>query len=149
MRNFCAIVLQWVFSLLDIYKFKRSKWNHCLVFFLDVFENESNQIFYSTRYIMPKRVTSLLGPAFVKAPEQHGSFQRNIATMVSRWQPCPIWPTRDLNLRPPASETNALPLDHMKWMLITKIFDFRSFFIFHSNAYFADKLGGMQLHCII
>ena len=26
---------------------------------------------------------------------------------------CPIWPARDLNLKPPAPETNALPLDQL------------------------------------
>ena len=26
---------------------------------------------------------------------------------------CPIWPVRDLNLRPPAPETNALPLNQL------------------------------------
>ena len=26
---------------------------------------------------------------------------------------CPIWPARDLNLRPPATETNPLPLDQL------------------------------------
>ena len=26
---------------------------------------------------------------------------------------CPIWPARDLNLRPPTPETNALPLDQL------------------------------------
>ena len=72
-----------------------------------------NQIFH-TRCNTPKRVTSLRGPSPVFAPGQHSSFRRKcrsggepLATLRS------IWPARDLNLKPPAPETNALPLNQL------------------------------------
>ena len=37
---------------------------------------------------------------------------------------CPIWPTQDLNLKPPAPETNALPLDQLAGMIKVVIGNF-------------------------
>ena len=69
----------------------------------------SNQIFYYTCCITPKRVTSLRGPSprncarvtqlLLKKCRSGGE---TLATL------CPIWKARDLNLRSPAPETNAL-----------------------------------------
>ena len=72
----------------------------------------NNQIFHYTRWITPKRVTSWRGPSprhWSQATQLLSKKCRNggepLATL------CPIWPARDLNLRLPAPETNALPLD--------------------------------------
>ena len=46
----------------------------------------------------------------VIAPGQRSFFRRNVAELAIL---CPIWPARDLNLRSPAPETNALPLDQL------------------------------------
>ena len=74
----------------------------------------SNQIFHYTCCIAPKRVTSLRGPSSrhcARAKQLFSKKCRNsggpLATM------CPMCPARDLNLRPTAPETNALPLDQM------------------------------------
>ena len=73
-----------------------------------------NQIFHYTRCNTPKRVTSWRGPsprhcarATQLLSKKYRSGGEPLATL------CPIWPVRDLNLRPPAPETNALPLDQL------------------------------------
>ena len=73
-----------------------------------------NQIFHYTRCNTPRRVTSWRGPSpchCARATQLLSKKCRNggepLATL------CPIWPARDLNLRPPAPETNALPLDQL------------------------------------
>ena len=43
-----------------------------------------------------------------------GSISKPLATL------CPIWPARDLILRPPAPETNALPLDQLACIIILR-----------------------------
>ena len=83
-----------------------------LSFKSQVVETNLNQMFHYTRCITPKRVTSK-AHLHVIAPRQHSFFRRNVAVAASRWQYCPIWPARDLNLRPPAPETKALPLDQL------------------------------------
>ena len=83
--------------------------------FLFVFSNySSNQIFHYTRCNTPKRVTSWWGPCprhcagttqlLLKKCRSGGEQQAKL---------CPILPARDLYLRPPAPEMNALPLDQM------------------------------------
>ena len=57
------------------------------------FQMKSNLLLYCC--IARKWVTSLRGPS-----------QR----LCARATRCPIWPVRDLNLRPPTPDTNALPL---------------------------------------
>ena len=70
------------------------------------------QVFHYTCCITPKRVTSWRGPSprhCAQAAQLHSkkccSGGELLATL------CPIWLGRDLNLRPLAPETNALPLD--------------------------------------
>ena len=72
--------------------------------------SSSNQIFHYTRYITPKRATSLRGPfprhctrTTQLLSKKYRSGGEPLATL------CLIWPTRDLNLRPPGPETKALP----------------------------------------
>ena len=80
----------------------------------DILFIKSNQIIHYTRCITPKRVTSWRGPSShhcARATQLLSKKCRSggepLATL------CPIWPARDLNLRPPAPETNALPLDQL------------------------------------
>ena len=75
-------------------------------------KSNQNQIFHYTRCNTPERVTSWRGPSprhCARATQLLSKKCRNggepLATL------CPILPARDLNLRPPAPETNALPLD--------------------------------------
>ena len=82
--------------------------------FHDVAIIKSNQIFHYTRCFTPKRVTSWRGPSprhCARATQLLSKKCRSggepLATL------CLIWPARDLNLRPPAPETNALPLDQL------------------------------------
>ena len=73
-----------------------------------------NQIFYYTRCITPKRVTSWQDPSsrhcarvtqlLLKKCRSDGE---PLATL------CPILPVRNLNLRLPAPETNALAFDQL------------------------------------
>ena len=75
---------------------------------------KSNQIFHYTRCNTPKRVTSWWGPS-----PRHCARATQLLSKICRsgGEPlatlCPIWPARDLNLRPPAPETNVLPLDKL------------------------------------
>ena len=74
----------------------------------------SNQIFHYTRCITPKRVTCWQGPL-----PRHCARATQLLSKkyLSDGEPlaalCPIWPARDLNLRPFAPETNVLPLDQL------------------------------------
>ena len=75
---------------------------------------KSNQIFHYTCCNTPKRVTSWRGPsprhcarATQLLSKKYRSGGEPLATLS------PIWPARDLKLRPPAPETNALPLDQL------------------------------------
>ena len=63
---------------------------------------------------MLNRVMSLHGTSLHHcACGQHSSFWRNVVTMASSWkQSVHFDRPRDLNLRPPAPETNVLPLDN-------------------------------------
>ena len=79
------------------------------MYFIWIFKN---QIFHYTRYTTPKHVTSLRGSfphhcvrAIQLLSKKCCSGGEPLATLS------PIWLVRDLNLRPPAPETNALPLD--------------------------------------
>ena len=76
-------------------------------------KTKSNQIFH-TRSIMPKRVTSLRGPFPRRCFRAKQLFSNKCRTgdkpLITL---CPIWPARDLNLRPFAPETNAFPLDQL------------------------------------
>ena len=84
---------------------------------------KSNQIFHYTRWITPKRVTSLRDPsprhcdqATQLLSKKCRSGGEPLATL------CLIWPARDVNLRPPAPETNALPLDQLAgWIASVKM----------------------------
>ena len=77
-----------------------------------------NQIFHYTRCNTPKRVTSWRGPS-----PRHCSWATQLLSKKRRsggnplTTRCPISPARDLNLRPPAPETNALPLDQLAGLL--------------------------------
>ena len=88
------------------------------------------QIFHYTRCNTPKRVTSWRGPsprhchrATQLLSEKCRSGGEPLATL------CPIWPARDLNLIPPALETNALPLDQLAGIKKTKTFRFQLYTI--------------------
>ena len=48
----------------------------------------------------------------VIAPRQHSFFRKNVAAVATAGNVL-IWRARDLNFRPPAPETNALPFDQM------------------------------------
>ena len=72
--------------------------------------SQINQIFHYTRCNTLRRVTSWRGPfprhctrATQLLSKKCRSGGEPLATL------CPIWPARDLNFRPPAPETNALP----------------------------------------
>ena len=75
---------------------------------------KSNQIFHYSRWITRKRVTSWRGPsprhcaqATQLLSKKCRSGGESLATLY------PIWSAQDLNLRPPALETNALLLDQL------------------------------------
>ena len=55
-----------------------------------------------------------------------------------------IWPARDLNLRPPAPETNALPLDQQATSLVCHLIYFQLFFTSNKlcgcNSFFSKFL---------
>ena len=79
-----------------------------------------NQIFHYTRCNTPKRATSSRGPSpshCARATQLLSKKCLNggepLATL------CPIWPARRLNLRLPAPETNALPLDQLALIACT------------------------------
>ena len=67
--------------------------------------DRSNQIFHCTRCIMPKRVMS---SQVVHCARQHSSF----VEMLQLWQAIGN-SVSDLNLTPPAPETNVLLLDQL------------------------------------
>ena len=74
--------------------------------------NQMYQIFHYTHCITPKHVKSLRVPsprhcawATQLRLKKCRSCGETLATL------CPIWRARDLHLRPPAPDTNALPLD--------------------------------------
>ena len=72
-----------------------------------------NQVFYYTGYITPKGVMSC-GALFHIVPGhcgQHSFFQRNVPEVAATLYPIKL--AVDLNLRPPAPEKNALPLDQL------------------------------------
>ena len=80
--------------------------------------------FYHTRCITPKRVTtaSWRGPSSrhcIRATrlllKKYRSLGEALATM------CPILSARDLNLKPPAPGTNALPLDQLAVLYQKKV----------------------------
>ena len=82
-------------------------------------------MFHYTRCITPKRITSRRDhyPRYC-AFGQHSSFRRNVAVAGGELLKILflIWLARDLNLRPPTPETNALPLDHsVQLIYITKL----------------------------
>ena len=82
------------------------------------FESKSNQIFHYTRCNIPKRVTSWRGPFpqyCARATQLLSKKCRSGGELLATL--CSIWPARDLNLRPPAPETNALPLDQLTGLL--------------------------------
>ena len=74
-----------------------------------------NEIVYDTlRCITPKRVTSWLGPSpchYARATQLLSKKCRNGGEPLATQ--CLIWLARGLSLRPPALETNALPLDQL------------------------------------
>ena len=77
-------------------------------------EDVSSQICHYTCSIAMKRVMSWLGVSqshcSLATFLSKKSFRRNVAAVATLY---PIWPARDLNLRPTAPETNALPLDQL------------------------------------
>ena len=80
--------------------------------FLEQLSNVSNpnQIFYYSRCIVPKRVTSLQGPS-----PHHCARATQLLwkKYCSCGEPYPIWPAWDLNFRLLAPETKASPLDQL------------------------------------
>ena len=85
----------------------------------------TNQIFHYTRCITPKRVTSLRGPSprhWARATQLLSKKCHSIGEHLSTLRP--VWPARDLNLRPPAPETNALPLDQLPMSPLNNFSDF-------------------------
>ena len=100
-----------------------------MFFWLVWFLTNANQIFHYTRCNTPKRVTSLWGPSprhCARATQLLSKKCRSggepLATL------CPIWPARDLNLGPPAPETNALPLDQLEKRTSRKMFFWQMIF---------------------
>ena len=83
--------------------------------------HKSNQIFRYTRCITPKRVTSFSGPIYaslrLRATQIFSKKCRSGGEPLTTL--CLIIPVRDLNLRPPAPETTALPLDQLAGSLNT------------------------------
>ena len=85
----------------------------------------SNQIFHYTCCITLKRVTSLRGPFPRHCARKTQLFLKKrrcggepLATL------CPICLARDLNLRPPAPETNALPLDQLASTIYCSLYEY-------------------------
>ena len=82
----------------------------------------SNQIFHYSRCITPKPVWSLRGPS-----ARYWARATHTASMLllarSSGKPlailCPIWLTRELNLRPPAPKEKTLPLNRQSGIIIT------------------------------
>ena len=81
------------------------------------------QIIHYTRFITPKRVTSLRGP-FTRHCARATQLLSKKCRMGGEQLAalCPIWPDRGLNFRPPAPETNVLPLDQLWNKEYPKIF---------------------------
>ena len=79
----------------------------------------ANQIIQIKSFIVLaviRRSVKRVGGAHLRviAPGQHSFFRKNVAAVASSWQHwCPIGPARNLNRRPTALETNALPLDQL------------------------------------
>ena len=99
---------------------------------------KSNEIksFIYTRCSTPKRVTSLRGPS-----PRHCARATQLLSKkcCSGGEPlaalCLIWPARDLNLKPPAPETNALPLDQLAGFFCLLRLNTILYFCFSSNYY--------------
>ena len=73
---------------------------------------------YYTRCITQKRVMGWRGPSprdCARATQLFSKKCRSGGELLAKL--CPIWPAQDLNLRPPAPETNALPLDQLLWIV--------------------------------
>ena len=79
-----------------------------------------NQIFYYTRCITPKRVTSLRDVSPRCNVRQHSSFGRSVSAVACIGDTVPV---RDLNLIPSVPETNKLSLDQLAGWL-KKMFNF-------------------------
>ena len=99
----------------------------------------SNQIFHYTRYITPKRVTSLRGPYPRHCARVTQLLSKKCRSggelLVTLY---PIWPAWDLNLRPPDPETNALPLDHLAGLHLTfKIQEWRKSFYWNTLSFYS------------
>ena len=60
------------------------------------------------------------------APGQHCSSRRKVGGELLATL-CSIWPARDLNLRPPAPETNAFPLDQLAGLKYSLLLQFPVF----------------------
>ena len=109
----------------------------------------SNQIFHYTRCNTPERVMSWRGSSL-----RHCAWatQLLLKKCHNGGEPlatlCPIWPARDLNLRPPVPGTNALQLDQLCQTLLVKklkgsmrnLFNVASpnFFVFHLSFIFTN-----------
>ena len=110
-------------------KSEKSFNSHCDYFqaFYSYFTKSKSKIFHYTRCITPKCVTSLLrGPS-----PRHCARTTQLLSKkcCNRGEPLAtqysIWPARDLNLIPPAPETNALPLDQQAGSYFTKIKNYK------------------------
>ena len=81
-------------------------------FFLKLFKSKSIKFFLLYSLYYAESCNEFAGPISASlrpgntAPFEEISQQWRIALAKL----CPIWPARDMNLRPPAPETNALPL---------------------------------------
>ena len=84
------------------------------VFFTSYAKTNKNRIFDYTSCITPKRATILRGSSprhCARATQLPSKKYRSVGKPLATL--CPICPARDSNLRPPAPETNALPLDRL------------------------------------
>ena len=99
-----------------------------------------NQIFHNIRWITRKRVTSWRGNSASSPRHCARATQLLSKKCRSDGEPlatlCPIWPARDLNLRPPAPETNALPLDQLAGARI--VFKIKLISFFTAQAKFSS-----------
>ena len=86
-----------------------TEWKYVKEYFL------SNQIFHYTRCITTKRETSLRDHLYprhwARRTQLHLKKCHSGGELLATL--CPIWPAQNLNLRPPAPETNALPLNQL------------------------------------
>ena len=86
------------------------------------FKIKSNLIFHYTRCITPKRATSLRGSSSRHYAQETQLLSKKCRSSGESLAPLrSIWPTQDLNLRPLASERNALTIEQLVGFIFYKI----------------------------